>query len=435
MSDNGTSVVTTRGGVGLPAPQRGREIKATMKLGPEMVAVRLGPDGFMTRAIRRIRLEFGPHLYAATTSPKDGDKVVPYQPGYMALVHAAGGHLTCPPAVRDVVSGDMRPNPFVETYPDTGIVRRVTATAVCAVPHPITGEWVVSNQTVVQDAEAVLHQALLKIAREDAVRTMSWEDYQEGKGGDLKGWVAFPLMPPFVYIVANMRNPAVIGAFQTFREQATTIRQRACSKAERLAADHNPVTRKVWLYGTLQFDHDTTGELLRPPYVDVDCVAWVKHEGREAAERFIRALAEHQAVDGVGQMLVGEPVPVAGDDEGPEDDVEIDVPPSRPRQLPTSTAPAVDLRADLEAARAREPEPAPRLPPAPEPTPVAEAAPQPEREREALLAEIRVMERRMEPEQVRSLRLQCGITTPPERLTLVAKIRAYRNRLVETVGA
>ena len=47
----------------------------------------------------------------------------------------------------------------------------------------------------------------------------------------------------------------------------------------------------------------------------------------------------------------------------------------------------------------------------------------------------REMERRMEPEQVRSLRLQCGITTPPERLTLVAKIRAYRNRLVETVGA
>jgi len=190
--------------------------KALAVLGDEHVAVQLDQDGYITRIKRRIRLDYGPHIYAACRpgSENADTKVMPYQPGYMRLVEGMGGQLTCPPAIKDPVSGEYVENPRVVCYDGTSIIRSVTATAVCVVPNPTTGQLVASVQTITQDAEHILRQALLKIPR---------------------GWTVIPLTPPYAMICANFKDPAVRTAFSTFQDQSATIRQRACTKAERLA--------------------------------------------------------------------------------------------------------------------------------------------------------------------------------------------------------
>lgn len=286
------------------------ERKAIITLGEERIGVRLDSDGFLTRTIRTLKLMYGTHLYAATPSPKPADKVMPYQPGYMHIVHAMGGQLTCPPVVRDPVTGQARANPYVEFYPGTSIVRSVTATAVCAVRNPVTGAWHVSVQTVTQDAEHMLRQKLMNMERDDLVRYFSnQQDLDEERAsGAVKGWYTMPLGAG-VILAANLKMGGVREAIRDFQNAGQTLRQRACSKAERLAADHNPVTRRVWTYGELkrQMAQGSDGPYeAGPRYVEVTCVAWVDHRDQRAMEAFVASLAAHEEVDGVAELVSGE---------------------------------------------------------------------------------------------------------------------------------
>lgn len=286
------------------------ERKALIVLGDEQVAVRIDADGFMTKAQRQVRLAYGTDLYAATPSPRPSDKVMPYQPGYMKIVHAMGGQLTCPPVVRDPVTGQPRANPYVEFYPGTSIVRSVTATAVCAVRNPVTGAWHVSVQTVTQDAEHMLRQKLMNMERDDLVRYLTAEEWDAEKAaGKAGGWYPLQLGAGIV-LVANLKAGGVRDAIRDFQNAGQTLRQRACSKAERLAADHNPVTRRVWTYEQLR-RVTTRGEDgkvvdVGPRYVEVTCVAWVDHRDQRAMEAFVASLAAHEEVDGVAELVSGE---------------------------------------------------------------------------------------------------------------------------------
>ena len=279
------------------------EKKALAVFGDEQIAIRVDDDGFLTRTRRTVRLTMGTELYAATRSPGPGDKVAPFQPGYMKIVAAMGGQLSCPPVMRDPETGERRANPIVECYPGTATIKTVKATGVCAVRNPLTGQWVVSVQTILYDAEHVLRQALLKLAsREDAVRIVSEKGL--AKIEDLDGWSVIPLTPPFAYIACNFANQAVREAFQTFANLSATARQRTCSKAERLACDHNPITRMTWDYGLL--DHPDNGA---PGFVDVPLVAWVEHTGRDEFERMVERLATRAPgeSDDVIDLVVGAP--------------------------------------------------------------------------------------------------------------------------------
>lgn len=275
------------------------ERKAAIMLGDEQVAVRIDEQGFMTRVMRKVRLHYGTDLYAAAKSPSADDKVMPYQPGYMKLVAAMSGQLVCPPVMRDPVTGERRANPIVEFYEGTGLIRSVTATAVCVAPNPTTGEFHASVQSITIDAEHILRQALLKVAedRTDAVRVLSKDDVDaERAEGKLKEWGVFPLAPPYGYLCANFANPAVRQALVTFQHQSGTIRQRACSKAERLAADHNPITRKSWRFGDLVRNNNGA------PYVEVPVVAWVTHRGLDEMREMLATLAtegQHESVASV----------------------------------------------------------------------------------------------------------------------------------------
>lgn len=302
----------------LPAPIPA-ERNALMVLDDKQVAIKIDREGFLTRVRHTIRLEYGPHLYAACKpgQEKPDTKVAIYQPGYMRYVQALGGQLTCPPAMRDPVTGETRANPIIETYEGSGLIRRVTATGVCAVRNPQTGEWVASVQTVTFDCEHVLRQKLLNMSaeRDDAVRVVSKDDLDDMRAaGELKGWSVIPLAPPFSYIVANMRNPVVREAWSDFMNLAQTARQRTCSKAERLAADHNPVVRRAWMFGELKL---TASGL---PYADIPIVTWVEHRGKQAIEDFINSLARDGAADGVSQVIVGEAV----EDDTLEPDEDLD---------------------------------------------------------------------------------------------------------------
>lgn len=377
VASNGASVPARIGGV--PA-RRNDERKAVIRLGDEQVSVRLDADGFITRSLRRVKLRFGPELYAAKTNPGPTEKVMPYQPGYMRLVAAMGGQLVCPATVRDPETGNVRPNPLVETYEGTSIIRRVTATAICAVRNPATGEWCVSVQTNVQDAEGALRQALLKLERQDEVQTLSAEDIAILKGeGKFRGWVAIPLMPPYAYICCNMGQARVREAWQTFQNLALTIRQRACSKAERLAADHNPLTRMVWEYADLTFNRDKDGDLTEAPYMEVPVVAWVEHRGRPELEAWIRSLSEHGQADAVGEIIGGDAV--------------VDVPHEEPEDLldeetvPAALPPPVEPMPRV-VPQTRTPEPVSARPaqsraPAPMPGEERQATPEPVPERAA----------------------------------------------------
>lgn len=299
------------------------EKKAVMMLGDEQIGVRIGADGFLTRTLRTVRLFYGVHLYAASPSPKASDKVAPYQPGYMALVHAMGGQLMCPLTVRDPVTGQMRANPHVEYYPGTSIVRSVTATAVCAVRNPATGGLHVSVQTVTQDAEHMLRQKLMNMERDDLVRYMSCDEWEAEKAaGKAAGWYPVQLGAGIV-LVANLRMAGVRDAIRDFQNAGQTLRQRACSKAERLAADHNAVTRRVWQYSQLrsQMAQGAQGPYeAGPRYVDVPCVAWVENHNQRELEAFMASLASCEQVSGVDELVNN--FNTDDNDGEPDDDLE-----------------------------------------------------------------------------------------------------------------
>ena len=301
---NGTAIAR-------PAPA---EQKALMLLDGQRVRVAV-EGGYLTRIQRRIRLHHGTELYhPGKGRPGADDKVSPYQPGYMRLVSAMGGQLVCPPAVRDPVTGAMRPNPLVETS-ENGIIRRVTATAVCVVRNPATGEYHASIQSITVDAEHILREALLKIEREEIVAILSAEDIEADRAaGKLRGKLVIPLTPPYAYLVADASKPTVREALRTFQQQSGTIRQRACSKAERLAADHNPITRRTWLGSQLTWPKEG------PPYAEIEVVAWVDHRGQAEMESFLEQLASQQHVEGVSTVVGMHDD--ASDDAGIDDDLD-----------------------------------------------------------------------------------------------------------------
>lgn len=337
------------------------ERKAIITLGEERIGVRLDADGFLTRSIRTLKLMYGTHLYAATPSPKPADKVMPYQPGYMHIVHAMGGQLTCPPVVRDPITGQARANPYVEFYPGTSIVRSVTATAVCAVRNPVTGAWHVSVQTVTQDAEHMLRQKLMNMEREDLVRYLTAEEWDAEKAsGKAGGWYPLQLGAGIV-LAANLKAGGVRDAIRDFQNAGQTLRQRACSKAERLAADHNPVTRRVWTYGELkrQMAQGSDGPYeAGPRYVEVNCVAWVDHRDQRAMETFVASLAAHEEVDGVAELVSGEHT------DDLSDGVDVDPEPEAPQLTDRREPEVIQRSVEREPVKVQ-----------PEPVKAAESAP------------------------------------------------------------
>lgn len=410
--------------------------KALMTLGEEQVAVRVDAEGFLRRVLRRVRLQYGTELYCAARNPGPTEKVAPYQPGYMKLVSAMGGQLLCPPMVRDQVTGEPRPNPQVETYPDTGIIRRVTATALCVVPNPSTGEQVASVQTLVLDTEHVLRQALLaKAEHEDIVRILSEGDVADLRAeGGLRGWVVLPLAPPHAYICANMVKAGVREAWSTFLQQSATARQRACSKAERLAADHNPVTRMTWEYGQLRRDTDAEGNVLRAPYVDVSVVAWVEHRGRAEMDRLLQELATVGQAEGVARVFLGDvvvDVGDVGDDLATDPDAEEEDGPRRIEEAAPDLAEEA-ARPAREPVRTQAPAEAPAAKAA-EVEPPAETSPQ--------LAPLRARVARLEEqlggaktEVVSALRRRAAIADP-QRVGDIPKLRSYQSALADAVAA
>ena len=347
---------------------------ALQKWGPNQVVVRID-GGFMVRAERKIRLRFGTELYAAKPGiPPLAEKVAIFQPGYMPLVAALGGTLVVPPAVRDPVTGHMVANPVIEYEPGTSVIRSAKATAVC-IAKDAMGNTHASVQTIVVDAELQFRQAILKCAeRDDVMEILSEEDLAADKAaGKLRGKIVRPFMGGY-YLVANMKSPVVVEAVRTYNNLGAKIRQTVCSKAERLACDHNPVTRKTWVYGELLQDvrEKNTWEILQvrvadgvrdgwealgPPYAEIEVASWSESRGQAALDEFVQALASQQHVEGVESVVVGSVVDaeVSEIDEEPDGDepkmiAENPIPPQvippKPEPVPvvaaTVVAPAVE---------------------------------------------------------------------------------------------
>jgi hypothetical protein len=422
----------------------GAERKAEIVLGEERIAVRLDDQGFLTRVLRKVRLQYGTELYCASRNPSDSDKVQPYQPGYLKLIAAMGGQLQVPPTMRDPQTGEIRPNPVVEYLPGTGIIRRVTATAVCLARDFTTGEWHASIQTITVDAEHILRQALMKLTRDDEVRLMSDEEYEQERA-ELKHWIRIPLLPPFANIVCNMKASGVREAWKTYGEQAATIRQRACSKAERLAADHNPVTRMTWFYGQLRRPDEGA------PYIEVPVVAWVQHQGRQEMDRMLQALATEGKYGTVSDVVVGDQVDTANDadpvdDEDNNDSDSMDSGAYQRRVITDTVSPASvptpapePVRVETPVAAPAAPEPTraelPKVEPAkPEPVKAPEPAkPKPEssKARERLINQCAAFEGEIGDAAVGPVRLKHKLPLDgdlPADLTTEA-LRAYRDEL------
>ena len=403
----------------LPARSAPAERRANIMLGNERIAVRIDADGFLTRTIRTVRLTHGIELYHAGKGfPGESDKVAPFQPGYMRLVAAMGGELVCPPAIHDPLTGKMRPNPLVETTPE-GIVVRVTATAVCVVANPLTGKPHASVQTIVVDADAVLKQALLKIERDEIVQILSAEDVEEDRREKkLRGKLVLALTP-FSYLVVDPTKPPVREALKTFVEQAATARQRACSKAERLAADHNPITRRTWLGSQLRWNLDNEGRRYGAPYADVDVVAWVEHRGRPEMDTFLQQLASGAQVEGV-ETVTGTHI-----DDGSEE-IDDDPEPGATRALPDRG----ETPDPLAGARPAEREPVPVERPAeprrepvngqPQPKPNGSGGAKPVETSPAELAALRVradwLESHLPEEEVTGVRTSLLERRPTDRM-------------------
>lgn len=252
------------------------ETKAMLQLGQDQVIMRLDDEGLVKSTRILVKLHFGTDLYAASRGvPADHEKVMPFQPGYMKMVFAAGGTLVVPPVVVNA-DGVRSDNPKVNYAGKTRIIESVEATALCVMPNPLTGRPVVSVQTIVVDCATVLRQALMKIQSTEVVQILSPEDAAEMKAaGGLKGWICVPLSP-FADIWADATKAAVREAMGTYTQQSATARQRACSKAERLACDHNPVTRRTWTYGDLLAQRRKDGSIIEnaPRYIEVPMVSF-----------------------------------------------------------------------------------------------------------------------------------------------------------------
>jgi len=389
------------------------ERRALAMLGDEQIVVRIDDGGALKRVQRDVVLSLGTDLYCADKNPGPTSKASPYQPGYMKLVAAMGGQLGCPPVVTDPVTGERRPNPIVETYPDSAIIRRVTATAVCIVRNPGTGEAVVSVQTIVYDAEHVLRQALLKLAdRDDVVRIMSADELAALKAkGEMGRWASWTLGAGMV-IAADMTKAPARDAMSTFLQQSATARQRTCSKAERLACDHNPLTRRTWELGQLIKGAVTDG-YESAPFARVRCVAWVEHREEGSMARLLEQLEAHGRTDVAGQMLVGEIVDVSDDDT--PDDAEDEQPVALGHTAPV----VVDVTPPPRAEVVR--------------PVVAEAPAARTAQLDAMLSKVLDAEAEATPEQIAQARQEYGIGHP-DTVTDVGVLRSYRGRIAELVG-
>lgn len=298
------------------------ETRATLTLGDEQIAVRLDGDGYLSRVQRRIRLYYGPHLYAACRpgAEQADTKVTPYQPGYMMLVEAMGGILVVPPVVQATEEDGTRkprPNPTCHTDPRSGITYRVEATAVCLLRHPVTGQVVPSaGPTSVVDARQTLLQGLLKMTagdRQDVARMVPDDLVDELRKGECKGWGVTPLGGG-ISVVYNLSKAGVRDVVQDYLHLCGTIRQRAVSKAERLAADHHPLLRGrcSWRWDQLRQDGPRR-------YVEISTVSWVETAGRFDRQAIMTSL-ERMGADADVQTVVEEPIDL--DLTDPDADVE-----------------------------------------------------------------------------------------------------------------
>ena len=396
------------------------EIAALVPVNAGEIAVYVDERGFMTRTVTKTRLNYGAELYCATRpgSEKETDKVQPYQPGYMKLVNAMGGQLFCPPTVRDEETGEPRRNPEVIEADSTGIIRRVKATAVCAVRNPVTGAPVVSVQTITYDTEHVLRQALMKIQDNESVRIMSQEEWDEEKG-NLKGWSLIPLLPPYAMIASNMRMQSVREAWQTFLNQSATARQRACSKAERLAADHNPITRITTTFGELIPDVDPeTNRVRGPSYIEVLTTAWSESSDRGRLSDIM------ERIEKLGQGAVSEQVELL---TAPTIDVSVDEVDDEPETEEVAPAPHRVQRQPAYRQQAAAPEPARQAEPVQQT--LAPAARSPELDK--VLSRVMDLEAELSEAAVNRIRGEHGIPVDADAAVVgdVEKLRAYQSAL------
>lgn len=348
-------------------------LNAMMRIGDNQIACRV-EGGFIVAAQKKVRLFFGPHLYAAVVgTPGPTQKVTPYQPGYMALAAAMGATLVVPPTVPDPATGRPVANPQIELVPGSSVIRSVKATAIC-VARDAMGVYHVSNQSITVDSESVLRQALLKIESDELVQVLSDAEVQaDREAGKLRGWITVPFMPGY-QLAGRAGAKAIREALQTYNNLSATIRQRACTKAERLACDHNPVLRMSWVYGDLKIDVEGKNGIrqstviegcrdgekqITVPYAEVDVVSWTESRGQAAIDAFVQALLASQEVDGVGSMTINAAEGLEDGTDEDEDEAE------QPRQITQKVdAPALVIPT-------RQPEPVAVQAPAPEPAPVA----------------------------------------------------------------
>ena len=297
--------------------------KALMKFGNEEVLIRFGDDGCLKKTLRKVRLVFGTHIYCAKRNPGPDDKCQPYSPGYRVLVEAMSGQLLCPPITRDPSTGASRENPLLEYDEDTGAPYRCTATGMAAVRNPVTGEWSVSFQTVIQDARHVFVQALLKkvdhhrrawIVPSDMAAELRAElnaERDEKTGRRCGIWGAMRMGNGNVVVYNNMSSD-VQEAHSTYANQIATLRQRTASKAERLAADHNPVLSRTWHMRDLK----QAGE---DRYLEEHVIAHTELHDRTALENFMARVATEGQIDGVERVVDAGTVIDAEYAEQPED--------------------------------------------------------------------------------------------------------------------
>lgn len=431
-----------------------RQISAThlVKLGQHQMAVKI-EGGIAVASVRRVRLSYGTHLYCATKSPKADDKVVPYQPGYMALVAAMGGKLLVPPTVRDPVSGEIVANPRIKYAEGTAMIESIAATAVCLVRDAL-GNWHHSMMTVVIDAELMLRQVLVKLlAREDIVKTIPARKLQKMEdSGELDGWIVKPFLAGY-FIAGKATAGAVIEALQDQVNLSKTLRQVAHSKAERLACDHNPVLRMSWLYGELLMEvkNHKTGQIktvkwqegwsdewfpLTPqPFVEVDVVGWTDQRDQAQIDAFVRSISE------VNESGIMEVLDVSdGDIDAPAD------PEDRPRQItekveapalviPRQPEPAIAAPAPVQAP-APQPAPAPVAPPAPAPVEAAAPAAAEDPRNGARRRSIAKCEGQLPPADVAHCRKAAGVAADAAVEAIPALLlESYLNELYQAKDA
>lgn len=415
-----------------------RQVGAThlINLGQHQLAVKI-EGGISVASIRKVRLSYGTHLYCASKSPKAEDKVVPYQPGYMALVAAMGGKLMVPPTVRDPVSGEIVANPRIKYAEGTAMIESISATAVCLVRDSI-GNWHHNAMTVVIDAELMLRQVLVKLlAREDIVKTIPARRLEKmEESGELDGWIVKPFLSGY-YIAGKVSAGAIIEALQDQVNQSKNIRQTACSKAERLVCDHNPVLRMSWLFGELlmELKHRKTGEVkivkwqegwsdewfaLSPqPFVEVDVVGWTDQRDQAQIEAFVRSITELQDSTIVELLAVEEgDVDAAEPEDGPED---------RRRQIAENLLPPAPVFAPA-------PVPAPTAVQDPIPAPIAAPAPAAAAIDASLLKKIRELEAALPASDLAWARKEVKLAEGQDIEAAPERAQAYRRALNDAFG-